>query len=64
MTSIVTMTVSLVPSLLAILTARLGRRKKADKPRRPPHLAPPAVLPNLPEVDKVDIRALLRKWGE
>ena len=64
MTSFITMTPTLVPSMFAILTARLGRRKKADEPPGRSHLAPPTVLSNLPEVDMVDIRALLRKWDE
>ncbi len=61
MASIITTTISMVPNVFSLLMARKGRAKPAGKP---PGLTPPRVLANLPEVEKVDIRALLKKWDE
>jgi hypothetical protein len=67
MSPILTMTISMVPSLLSILMARMGLDNQDRKPvlsSRPPPALPPEVLSNLPQVDMVDIRAMFKKWED
>jgi hypothetical protein len=47
--------------IAAVLVARIGR-KHDDTPAR--SAQPPQVFSNLPQVDRVDIRAMLAKWDD
>jgi|GEM_PF-5531788 hypothetical protein len=62
MSSLVTTTVALVPNRLSILMDRLNGKRKSTQPHHA--FQAPVPLSNLPEVDKVDIRALFRKWED
>lgn len=61
MNSIITTTISMLPSMFTLLIVRAKRDSKASKPA---YAMPPKVLSNLPQVDMVDIRAMLRKWED
>lgn len=67
MSSIITMTIAMVPSMFTNLTGRMNVNHPLGKPARGPQskpVLPPEVLSNLPEVDMVDIRAMFKKWED
>lgn len=58
MSSKITTAINRVPSILALL------HSERRAPPRAEDVQPPRPLTNLPPVDMVDIRAVIRKWDE
>lgn len=68
MNSILNATAAFLPSLFGFALGRVksaARDKKPDRVSRPAMpTCPPRVLSNLPEIDRVDIRAMLKRWED
>jgi hypothetical protein len=67
MNSIITMAIAMAPSMFTNLMVRMNRNHQVGKISKGPQsrsILPPEVLSNLPQVDRVDIRAMFKKWED
>lgn len=57
------MAIAMAPSMFTNLVARMNRKHQIGKISTRSNL-PPEVMSNMPQVDRVDIRAMLKKWED
>lgn len=62
MLSILTLAIAVPLGIAVILAVRVGDHTETGPAIHPAQ--PPRVFSNLPQVEKVDIRALFRKWED